>query len=116
MTDSNGKLTISELVEGEYLFVQADNKDKYTVQTMLVQVPEVDTDGNYNYTITATPKISEIVYIENETTTNNFLASGTTLPFTGIQDWQIPVLVIIAIVLFCIGWLKAFTTSKKKVN
>jgi sortase A len=33
-----------------------------------------------------------------------------------VLNWPIPVLVIIAIIIFCIGWLKAFTNSKKKTK
>jgi hypothetical protein len=113
-TDSNGKISISGLEEGEYLLVQANNKDKYSVQTILLQIPEVDIDGNCNYTITVKPKISEIEYPETEIA--NTQVSETRLPSTGILDWPIPVLLVIALVLFCIGWLKEFSTTKKKVD
>jgi hypothetical protein len=112
-TDLNGKFTISELPEGAYLIVQTNNKDTYTVQTILIQIPEIEANGNYNYNITAKPKASkvEIIDLETETTINEM---ATILPYTGVLNWPVPVLVVIAIILFCIGWLKAFSNSKKK--
>jgi sortase A len=105
-TDSNGKFTISELQEGAYLLVQTDSKDKYIVQTTLVQISK---ESNYN--ITVTPKVSKIA--NSEKTLLSAIVDESTLPYTGVLNWPIPVLVVIAIVLFCIGWLKTFTNSKK---
>jgi hypothetical protein len=106
-TDSNGKFTISELQEGAYLLVQANNKDKYTVQTTLVQISK---ESNYN--ITVTPKVLKIADLEN-TSSITTEVNENILPYTGVLNWPIPVLVVIAIILFCIGWLKTFTSSKK---
>jgi hypothetical protein len=112
-TNSAGKFEITELQEGVYLFVQASDKDKFAVQTMLVQIPEVDSEQNNNYNLTIKPKVSEIKIDESS---NTIITDESELPYTGVLNWPIPVLAIIAIVLFCIGWLKAFTNSKKKLN
>jgi hypothetical protein len=109
-TDVNGEFTVSELQKGAYLIVQTTNQDKYTAQAMLVQVPEVTTDGNENYNITVKPKISEVIIEDSKSVDEN------ALPYTGVLNWPIPVLAVIAIIVFCIGWLKSFTSSKKKVN
>lgn len=119
VTDSNGEFTISNLQEGAYLFVQASNTDEYTMQTMLVQIPEIDTDGNSNYTITAKPKIERISQEELEAEnsvadTSTLSSTQSTLPYTGVLNWPVPVLVVVAIVLFCIGWIRLYINSKKK--
>jgi sortase A len=106
-TDLNGKFTISELPEGAYLLVQTDNKDKYIVQTTLVQISK---ESNYN--ITVTPKVLKVADLEN-TSSITTEVNEMMLPYTGVLNWPIPVLVVIAILLFCIGWLKTFTNSKK---
>lgn len=115
ITDSNGEFTISDLQEGAYLFVQTSKTDEYTMQTMLVQVPEIDEQGNSNYTITAKPKIVTVPE-ESVVDTSTPSSNGSTLPYTGVLNWPIPVLVVVALVLFCIGWIKLYTNSKKKVR
>lgn len=121
VTDSNGEFTISNLQEGAYLFVQVSNTDEYTMQTMLVQIPEIDTDGNSNYTVTTKPKIESISQEELEAgnsvaDTSTLSSTQSTLPYTGVLNWPVPVLVVVAIVLFCIGWIKLYINSKKKVK
>ena len=44
------------------------------------------------------------------------VARDEQLPYTGVLNWPIPVLVIVGIIIFCIAWLKVYSTSKKKVE
>ena len=81
------------------------------MQTMLVTNPE-PTENELLYDVTVKPKIVTVV---KETPVQG-IVTDTTLPYTGVLNWPVPVLVIIGIVIFCIGWLKFYTESKKKVN
>lgn len=113
-TDSNGEFVVAGLQEGAYLFVQVSETDTYTMQTMFVQVPEIDEQGNSNYIINVEPKIT--VVPEEPVDTSTPSSNEDVLPYTGVLNWPIPVLVVVALVLFCIGWLKLYTNSKKKVS
>lgn len=58
-TDSNGKLTFSDLQTGLYLVTWDKHTTggyTYTPQPFLVSLPGLDTDGNWIYDVNATPK------------------------------------------------------------
>ena len=101
---------LSNLQKGVYLFVQRSNLDTYNMQTMLLQIPEVDEEENENYIINVKPKITE-----TEDFSDSLPGEGL-LPGTGVLNWPVPILVIMALILFSVGWLKLYTSSKKKVN
>lgn len=107
-TNMDGSFILSNLQKGVYLFVQRSNLDTYNMQTMLLQIPEVDEEGNENYIISVKPKITETEDFSDS------LAGEGLLPGTGVLNWPVPILVIIALILFSIGWLKIYTSSKKK--
>lgn len=109
-TDINGSFILSDLQKGVYIFVQKSNIDEYTMQTMLLQVPEVDEGGNESYIMNVKPKIAKTEDLSGLSPDDGLL------PGTGVLNWPIPILVIIALILFSIGWLKLYTSSKKKVN
>lgn len=111
-TDSNGKFTLTNVELGVYLFVQNSKTEDYTMQTMLVTLPEVSGGTDLSYELTVKPKI---VTVDKTETMAPPTVIATTLPYTGILNWPVPVLVILGIAVFCIGWLKFYTTSKKKV-
>lgn len=109
-TDGKGKITLENLELGMYLFVQANNEESIVMQTMLITLPELTAENGLKHELTVKPKISTVVPktpdvpLEDE------------LPATGTLDWFVPVLTITGLVIFCIAWLKVYTTSKKKVN
>lgn len=109
-TNKNGKFTLENLNLGTYLFVQQNQTEAITMQTMLITIPELTVENGLKYEISVKPKISDVAHggedipIEEE------------LPSTGTLDWIVPVLAITGVVIFSISWLKAYTTSKKKVN
>ena len=82
------------------------------MKTRFVQVPEIDEQGNSNNIIKVKPKIT--VVPEEPVDTSTPSSNEDVLPYTGVLNWPIPVLVVVALVLFCIGWLKLYTNSKKK--
>ena len=112
-TDSNGKFSLENVSLGVYLFVQNSKTEDYKMQTMLVTIPELTEEKGLEYSLTVKPKI---VTIEKEIVSNPPIVTDTTLPYTGVLNWPVPVLVILGIIVFCIGWLKFYTSSKKKVN
>ena len=81
------------------------------MQTMLVTNPD-PAENKLNYDVIVKPKISVVV----KDAPVSGMVTDTTLPYTGVLNWPVPVLVIIGIIVFCIGWLKFYTDSKKKIN
>ncbi len=109
-TDANGKFSLENLELGTYLLVQNNNLDTVTMQTMLITLPELTVEDGLKYEITAKPKINEVIPEEPDTPLED------ELPATGTLDWLVPVLAIAGLLIFCIAWLRVYTTSKKKVN
>ena len=116
VTDSNGKFTLNNLEFGKYLFVQENKTDEITMQTMLISVPELIDGKELTYEVTAKPKIVNKEMIDRNETQITRVARDEQLPYTGVLNWPIPVLVIVGIIIFCIAWLKVYSTSKKKVE
>ena len=116
VTDSKGKFTLTNLAFGKYLFVQENKTDEITMQTMLISVPELIDGKELKYEVTAKPKIVNKEMIERNETQINRIARDEQLPYTGVLNWPIPVLVIAGIAIFCVAWLKVYSTSKKKVE
>lgn len=112
-TDSNGRFSLTDVTLGVYLFVQDSKTEDYTMQTMLVTIPELTEENGLVYELTVKPKI---VAVEKTAEVVVPPVTDTTLPYTGVLNWPVPVLVIIGIIIFCIGWLSFYTNSKKKVN
>ena len=116
-TDSNGKFSLNNLDLGVYLFVQENKENEITMQTMLISIPELNKENGLKYNVTVKPKILNKEIVEkNENQKNSTLVQDDKLPYTGVLNWPIPVLVVVGIVIFCIAWLKVYGTSKKKVK
>ena len=121
-TDSSGEFKISNLALGTYLLVQANKTDEVTMQTALVTIPELTSESGLEYEITVKPKIVSISTLSSSSSSSTVSASSSsslvtdsTLPYTGVLDWPVPILVAVGLVLFCISWLKVFS-NKKKIN
>lgn len=115
-TDTNGKFTLTNLDLGTYLFVQENKTDDITMQTMLITVPELTVEDGLKYEVTAKPKILNKEIVDKNESSKTELVKDEQLPYTGVLNWPIPVLVIAGIAIFCIAWLKVYSTSKKKVK
>ena len=116
-TDSNGKFSLNNLDLGVYLFVQENKENEITMQTMLISIPELNKENGLKYNVTVKPKIlNKEIVDKNENQKNSTLVQDDKLPYTGVLNWPIPVLVVVGIVIFCIAWLKVYGTSKKKVK
>ena len=116
ITDSNGRFNLNNLELGTYLFIQENKEDEITMQTMLISVPELTTENGLKYDVTVKPKIlNKEIENKNENQTTE-VAKDEQLPYTGVLNWPIPVLVVAGIAIFCVAWLKVYSTSKKKVK
>lgn len=113
LTNTEGKFNIESVEEGSYLFVQASSHEVYTMQTMLITIPEADGNGEENYNITVKPKIIKIVDDEEKEEEEEKLDDK--VPQTGVLNWPVPVLAVSGVVLFSIGWIVFYTKSKKKI-
>ena len=114
LTNTEGKFNIESVEEGSYLFVQASSKDIYTMQTMLITIPEADEKGEENYNITVKPKI--IKNVDDEEKEEEEEKLDDKVPQTGVLNWPVQVLAVSGVVLFSIGWIVFYTKSKKKIN
>lgn len=95
--DDNGKAVFSELQLGLYLVVQNKAASGYKkAKPFLVSVPAVE-DGLYVYDVDASPKV-EVEKAPDPTPT------PPRLPQTGQLNWPIPVLTVLGIALFIVGW------------
>lgn len=115
-TDSTGKFTLTNLDLGTYLLVQENKTDEITMQTMLISVPELTVENGLKYEVTAKPKILNKEIVDQNNSSKTELVKDSQLPYTGVLNWPIPVLVIAGIAIFCVAWLKVYSTSKKKVK
>ena len=115
-TDSTGKFTLTNLDLGTYLLVQENMTDDITMQTMLISVPELTVENGLKYEVTAKPKILNKEIVDQNNSSKTELVKDSQLPYTGVLNWPIPVLVIAGIAIFCVAWLKVYSTTKKKVK
>lgn len=107
--DGGGNAVFSDLELGLYLIVQEEAAEGYeTVVPFLVSVP-ITENGSYLYDVDASPKIE---LKKNETTTPPVAPPSDTpdpvLPQTGQLNWPVPVLTVIGLLLFSIGWSLRF--------
>lgn len=115
-TDSNGRFNLNNLELGTYLFIQENKEDEITMQTMLISVPELTTENGLKYDVTVKPKILNKEIVDKNENQRTEVAKDEQLPYTGVLNWPIPVLVVAGIAIFCVAWLKVYSTSKKKVK
>ncbi len=106
--DKNGQTTFADLELGLYLLVQNKNAPGYgKAKSFLVSVPGFNAKNNvYVYNVDATPKMSPPAPVP--TTTN-----PPRLPQTGQNNWPVPVLAVVGLMVFCGGWL-LFVSGRKR--
>ena len=90
-----------------YLLVQNQAAEGYQAAApFLVSVP-MNEDGTYIYDVDASPKV-ELTKAPQPTPT----PKPPTLAQTGQLNWPVPVLAIIGLCLFSLGWLLRFGRKK----
>ncbi len=111
-SSENGLIRFEQLEPGLYLIIQTEASRGYEpLKPFLVSLP-VNEDGHYVYEVTAEGKFQ--LYREPEPTEPT-KPSEPTLPQTGQLNWPIPVLTVLGLGLFAIGWALCFG-KKKEIN
>ncbi len=103
--DSEGYWEISDLDLGLYLVLQNESADGYEpISPFITTVPYFDEDvDDYIYDISANPKMGVLsVSLENPVETEEPVEKS--LPKTGQLNWPVPVLAILGIVIFAVGY------------
>ena len=102
--DQRGKITFS-VEPGLYLLVQEKAAEGYlAVAPFLVSVP-MNEDGSYIYDVDASPKAEpEEAPLPTPTPT----PKPPALAQTGQLNWPVPVLALLGLCLFSLGWLLRF--------
>lgn len=102
----DGTAVANTLPLGLYLAVQTEAAGGYEpVEPFLASVP-MYADGNYQYDVDATPKMSLLQVKTPEPSAP--VPAEPTLPQTGQLNWPVPVLAVAGLCLFALGWLLRF--------
>ena len=114
-SDATGMVYYSNLPAGLYLVVGEDLVSGYSlfqVSPFLVALPHLQDDGSWLYDVTAYPKISDPVTIPEGTPGPTIPVS--TLPQTGWLWWPVPLMAVLGLVLFGIGWWRRYRGGQDK--
>lgn len=105
----DGSAVFSGLTPGLYLVVQKTAASGYgKTSPFLVSVPYLEKD-QYIYDVKSEPKTD----LEREVTPTEAPFQGGTLPQTGQLNWPIPVLVVLGLTLFTVGWVLCFGRKRE---
>lgn len=100
-----GVAIFTELPVGLYLVLQEDSAEGFEhCEPFFITLP-VNSEDGWNYEIDATPKIN----IEQEP-----IKPPSNIPQTGQLKWPIPVLSVVGIVIFSVGFYMVFKRKKNK--
>lgn len=123
--EKDGTASFTDLKLGLYLLVQNQPAEGYyAVNPFLVAVPAKEGEA-YFYDVNATPKMGQLVKAPEETKTEETKPEeqpdvppvtpvpAPTLPQTGQLNWPVPVLAILGLLLFAIGWVLRVTGERK---
>lgn len=106
--NKNGKAVFSGLELGLYLIVQTEASDGYEpLKPFLVTVP-MDEGGSYQYKVNAEGKFQLRRETDSGVPSDPAAPSKPSeriLPQTGQLNWPIPVLTVLGLMLFSVGWL-----------
>ena len=106
-----GNAVFPKLELGLYLIVQTKASDGYEpLKPFLVSVP-MNKDGHYGYEVNAEGKFQ--LHQEPKPTTPP-TPSEPKLPQTGQFNWPVPVLAVLGLSLFSMGWMLRFGRKKNR--
>ena len=113
VTDGQGEAVFSQLVCGLYLVRQAGGAEGFTsIDPFVVCLPMTSADGtSWVYDVTASPKVAEQPVVPQEPEDPQG-PGDTKLPQTGQLNWPVPVLVVLGLALFSLGWGLRFGRRK----
>lgn len=110
----DGKVTFS-VEPGLYLVLQQEAAEGYLpVSPFLVAVPNME-NGSYVYEVDASPKVTLVPAPTQPAPTDPepTKPSDPQLPQTGQLDWPVPLLAVLGLGLFVIGWAIRFGGRKE---
>lgn len=97
----SGKAVFTDLELGLYLILQTKTSEGYEpLKPFLVSVP-MNEDGHYIYEVNAEGKFQ---LQQKPEPTEPTKPADSTLPQTGQLNWPIPVLVVLGLAMFSVGW------------
>ena len=103
----DGEVTFSNLKLGLYMLVQTRAASGYSkISPFLVTVPYLD-NGVYIYEVDADTKM-ELEKEPKPTAPPSTSHTGGKLPQTGQLNWPVPMLAILGMTLFAVGWVMRF--------
>lgn len=109
--DGKGKVVFDGLETGLYVLVQEKAAEGYSaVKPFLVGVPNNE-DGEYVYDVVASSK-AQPTPEETKPTTAPTKETEPTLPQTGQLNWPVPLMVVLGMGFFVVGWMMRFNRKK----
>lgn len=110
IVSEDGLIRFEDLELGLYLIIQTEASEGFEpLNPFLVSVPMYE-DGHYVYEVNAEGKFQ--LHQETEPTAEPTGTPGPGLPQTGQLNWPIPVLAVLGLGLFSIGWVLCFGRKK----
>ncbi len=110
---SEGTVIFTEVDPGLYLVVQSKASNGcYPADPFLVSVPNME-NGTYSYQVDASPKVE----IETRPTDPPPATSqDPVLPQTGQTNWPIPMMALLGLTLFSLGWFLCYGRRETEEN
>ena len=108
--DSKGQAKFSDLEQGLYLIAQDSAAQNYTsLKPFLITVP-LEENGGLIYDVDAFPKTGAVIKTEVPTLHR---PTGNRLPQTGQLQWPIPLMAILGMGIFVVGWRLNYGDKKR---
>lgn len=109
----DGSAAAKGLELGLYLLVQKQAADGYEAAApFLVSVP-MEENGTYLYHVDASPKVGTLTQTEPEPNVPPNTPPDTKLPQTGQLNWPVPVMAVLGMFLFVVGWAMRYGKKRK---
>ena len=113
----DGKAVFSDLKTGVYVVCQLNGEEipEYAaINPFLISLPQKENDA-YIYDMTASPKVPLQPFTTEPTQPQSTEPVDTPdLPQTGQLNWPVPLMAILGLVLFGIGWILFFSSKRRK--
>lgn len=115
VTDAAGNIHFTGLTGGLYLVTGEDYVSGYSlfqVSPFLVALPHLQSGGSWLYDVEAYPKVTDPVTVP--TPPPGPLTPVAFLPQTGWRWWPVPLMAVLGLLLFGIGWWRRYHDRQKK--
>lgn len=112
----DGEAFFSNVVPGLYVVVQAEDDASSGFAAMspfLISMPKYE-NGHYVTNVTADPKVPLETVPQETTEPKPTQPPDPTLPQTGQLNWPVPILAVMGLSLFALGWGLCFGRRREK--